>query len=160
MATYIETEGNLLNSEAKVLVNAVNRLGFMGAGIALGFKLKFPEMFKAYQNACKNGMYSNSCLTTYLDSSGKLIANLRTVDDNLRGQYSLVKQGLYELKNIILTQKIETIAIPPLGCGIGGLNRTIIKNLIKEVFKDLVVTIYLYNFKVEDGWRRNYNGKF
>ena len=152
MTVFIHKEGNLLNDQAEVLVNAVNRLGFMGAGIALAFKLKFPEMFQSYKEACSNGAYNESCLTLYKEQ-GKVIANLRTVDDNLKGQYTLVNKGLTELRDVMLEQGLKTVAIPPLGCGIGGLNSKQVLESIMEIFQKTNITIYLYNFKNSQAWR-------
>ena len=152
MTVFIHKEGNLLNDQAEVLVNAVNRLGFMGAGIALAFKLKFPKMFQAYKEFCKAGAYNESCLTLYKEQ-GKVIANLRTVDDNLRGQYHLVNKGLIELRDAMLEQGLKTVAIPPLGCGIGGLDSKQVLKSIMEIFQKTDITVYLYNFKNQQAWR-------
>ena len=50
--SYIEKKGNIFNSSAMAVVNTVNCVGAMGKGIALDFKLRFPEMFKEYQETC------------------------------------------------------------------------------------------------------------
>ena len=152
MTVFIHKEGNLLNDQAEVLVNAVNRLGFMGAGIALAFKLRFPKMFQSYKESCKNGAYDESCLTLYKDQD-KVIANLRTVDDKLKGQYSLVNKGLMELRDAMLEQGLKTVAIPPLGCGIGGLDSKQVLKAIMEIFQKTDITVYLYNFRNQQAWR-------
>lgn len=142
--------GNLLNSDANALVNAVNRRGFMGAGIALAFKNKFPEMYESYKQLCAEGAYKDSQITFYTYPKNKFngvcIINLQTVDDNLVGQYSLIKEGLQQLANQVQQDNMKTIAIPPLGCGIGGLDKKIVHNMIIDAFADVKVTLYLYNF--------------
>ena len=71
--------GDLLPCQAQVKVNAVNGLGFMGAGIALAFKEKYPQMFEDYHQNCKEGYFSNFKSHFYKDASGDIICNLQTV---------------------------------------------------------------------------------
>lgn len=142
-------KGDLLKDNSDALVNAVNRLGFMGAGIALAFREKFPEMFTSYQQLCKEGAYKTSFVTFYTypkdKNNGICIANLQTVDDNLRGDYSLVEAGLKQLRETAENTGIQSIAIPPLGCGI-GLNKKKVEEMILSTFKDMKITLRLYNF--------------
>lgn len=143
--------GDLLeDGQADILVNAVNRRGFMGAGIALAFKRKYPEMFISYRDLCFQGAYNDNYLTFYNYpkdvNNGICIANLQTVDDNLKGQYNLVEAGLKQLKMAAEDSGTTCIAIPPLGCGIGGLDRKIIEQKIKDTFRNTNIRLHLYNF--------------
>ena len=146
MPTIEYRKGNLLPCQAQVKVNAVNRLGFMGAGIALAFREKYPEMFEDYRQNCKEGYFDTLKSHFYKDSSGDIICNLQTVNDSLRGDISFVKQGLRELKEFLLDNRLKSVAIPPLGCGIGGLDKSDVESFILEVFADTDLTLYLYNF--------------
>lgn len=139
-------QGDLLNSNIEVLVNAVNRLGFMGAGIAKAFKDKYPQMFLDYKKSCLEGHYDMCFTHYYKDESGKLICNLRTVDDKLKGVYAFVEAGLLELRDFMEQNRLKSVAIPPLGCGIGGLDKEIVKDSILKIFGDSDLELYLYNF--------------
>lgn len=138
--------GDLLPCQAQVKVNAVNGLGFMGAGIALAFKEKYPQMFEDYHQNCKEGYFSNFKSHFYKDTSGDIICNLQTVDDSLKGKMTYVIRGLQELKEFMLDNKLTTVAIPPLGCGIGGLDKKEVEEFILWLFGDTDIQLYLYNF--------------
>ncbi|MEG1313346.1 MAG: macro domain-containing protein [Bacilli bacterium] len=139
--------GNLLEDDADILVNCVNDKGLMGAGIALAFKNKFPKMFEDYQLDCKNRYFDDECFLIFRNES-HIICNLLTMSDNMKGSYARTITGLYKLaKHIKRIPIITSIAIPPCGCGIGGLDKNIIYDVICEVFKDVGIELRLYNFE-------------
>ena len=139
-------KGDLLESNIAAKTNAVNSLGFMGAGIAKAFRQKYPEMFEDYRQCCKDGYLQDRKTHFYKYKNGDLIVNLVTVNDELKGEYDFIIQGLEETKNFLLENDINEIAFPPLGCGIGGLKKATVEDLIVDVFKDTSVNLYLYNF--------------
>ena len=117
---------NLLEADAEALVNTVNTVGVMGKGIALQFKKKFPENFKAYARACKNGEVEIGEMFTFpLDklTNPRYIINFPT-KKHWRGKSRLeyVRDGLDGLVREIERLNISSLAIPPLGCGNGGLD--------------------------------------
>lgn len=144
--------GNILESTAYCLVNTVNCDGYMGKGIAYQFKLKYPGNNKSYIRACRSGQLRPGKLHHYYEEN-KLIINFPTKNHwkgNSKIEY--IDSGLDELRNYILNFKIQSIAIPPLGCGNGGLKWDEVKALILEKLKDLNETeIFIYepsrNFK-------------
>ena len=143
--------GDLLQSKANILVNAVNRLGFMGGGIALCFRKKFPEMYDSYKELCLNNAYDNNFVTFYTypkdKFNGVCIANLLTVNDDLKGNYNYIIEGLNQLKHTVEEDtSIKSIAIPPLGCGIGGLDTLKVFKIIIDTFMNTDLTLELYNF--------------
>lgn len=141
----IYKKGNLLEDDADILVNAVNGRGFMAGGIAKSFAEKHPKMLAEYINLC-NGAAFNYCFTSFHPTEDdRVICNALTVNDQLHGEYLFVRGALWELKNFCLGTP-ATIAIPPLGCGIGGLNKTIIEKMIREIFEDTDTELRLYNF--------------
>ncbi|GAB7140813.1 macro domain-containing protein [Deferribacterales bacterium RsTz2092] len=134
MITY-KTNGNLLASNAEALVNTVNCIGIMGRGIALQFKKQFPDNFKFYEVACKRGeVVPGKMLVFELNSliNPKLIINFPT-KRHWRGASRIedIRAGLDDLVNVIKSQGISSIAIPSLGCGLGGLNWTEVKPYIE-----------------------------
>ena len=150
-------KGNLLNDKANILINAVNKLGIMNGGIALDFKNKFPEMYESYKEICRSGKYDQgTCISYYTyekdKHNGVCIANVLTVDDSLTGNYSFIETGLKQLVEILSDSFPENpiIAIPALGCGIGGLQKCKILNIIKAVFKETNAVLHLYNFEEDN----------
>ena len=136
-----DTQGNLLEADVDAVVNTVNTVGVMGKGIALMFKERFPANFKAYRAACKSGEVQVGQL--FVTESGELdgprwIINFPT-KQHWRNptQIEWVEDGLQALKSFITEHKIQSIAIPPLGCGNGGLNWSDVRILIESSLGDL-----------------------
>jgi O-acetyl-ADP-ribose deacetylase (regulator of RNase III) len=145
------TTGNLLDARAEALVNTVNSVGVMGKGIALMFKEAFPENFTAYQTACKTGKVDvGQMLVTEnhaLPGTGpKWIINFPTKKHwRYPTQLEWIVEGLKDLHRIIQEKGIRSIAIPPLGCGNGGLQWKTVRPLIESALKDLTdVEIEVY----------------
>jgi len=142
-------KGNLLESDAQALVNTVNTIGVMGKGIALQFKKTFPNNYKAYLKACKEKNVKVGELFLFHDNSlftgKKLIINFPTKTDWRKpSEYSYIKDGLSKLKDLIVHQGIESIAIPPLGAGNGGLNWNRVKQMMEEELSDLSCNIEIF----------------
>ena len=128
--------GNLLEAETEALVNTVNTVGIMGKGIALQFKERFPMNFKVYADACTKGkMHVGKMLVikeNTLDGE-KIIINFPTKTEWFKkSQYSYIEDGLKDLARVIIEYKIHSNAIPPLGCGNGGLKWDKVKFLMEK----------------------------
>ena len=125
---------DLLKQQADAIINTVNCVGIMGKGIALQFKKAFPENYKAYAKACKNNEVKIGKMfvyqTGFLDSNihSKYIINFPT-KEHWRGNSKIeyIEEGLDDLYNVIQNLNIKTLAMPPLGCGNGGLNWSDVK---------------------------------
>ncbi len=133
--------GDLLQEDAEALVNAVNCVGVMGRGIALQFKKTFPDNFKAYAPACKNGDVKPGRMFVFTNSepiNPKYIINFPT-KRHWRGKSRIedVETGLDDLIKVISEKNIRSIALPPLGCGLGGLPWAEVKSRIETAFKPL-----------------------
>ncbi len=143
------TKGNLLKSDAEALVNTVNCAGYMGKGIALQFKKAFPENFAAYQKACKqNQVVPGQMFVFEYDDmlNHKTIINFPTKRHwRHNSRLEDVVSGLTALIEEIQSRDIRSIAIPPLGCGLGGLQWSEVKPRIKAAFAALPdVEVQLY----------------
>lgn len=120
-----EASGNLLAADAEALVNTVNTVGVMGKGIALQFRRAYPEMFAVYQREAKAGRvqlgHMNVWQTGALDGP-KYVINFPT-KAHWRASSKLadIDAGLVDLVRVVKELEIRSIAIPPLGCGHGGL---------------------------------------
>ena len=143
------TKGDLLASTDDVLVNTVNTVGVMGKGIALQFKDEFPNNFAVYADACRKGELYPGKLLVVKDRSlrygEKTIVNFPTkVHWRNPSKYEYIEKGLVALREFIIAGKVDSIAIPPLGCGNGGLDWSRVKPMITEALSDLQTTIHIY----------------
>jgi O-acetyl-ADP-ribose deacetylase (regulator of RNase III) len=136
-----EEQGNLLEATADALVNTVNTVGVMGKGIALQFKQAYPANFRAYEAACRRGEVRLGSMFTYetgLLDGPRYIINFPTKGHwRARSKLSDIKVGLADLREVIHDRDIRSIAIPPLGCGNGGLDWRDVRPLIIEALGDL-----------------------
>ncbi|OED47316.1 Appr-1-p processing protein [Endozoicomonas sp. (ex Bugula neritina AB1)] len=135
------TQGNLLRAEVEALVNTVNCVGYMGKGIALQFKKAFPDNFAAYQIACKQKQVVPGQMFVHEEGD---ILNMRYIINfptkRHWRQNSLmedVDSGLVALVELVKEKGINSIAIPPLGCGLGGLDWLEVRPKIEVAFADL-----------------------
>jgi O-acetyl-ADP-ribose deacetylase (regulator of RNase III) len=133
--------GNLLEADVEALVNTVNTVGVMGKGIALQFKQAFPENFVAYERAAKKGDIVPGRMFVY--ETGQL-ANPRYIINfptkrHWRDKARLddIEVGLQDLVRVIQKKNIRSIAIPPLGCGFGGLDWDEVRPLILAALENL-----------------------
>lgn len=122
--------GNLFESGAFALVNTVNCEGYMGKGIAYQFKMRYPEMNDEYVKKCKSHELKPGILHVFLTNSN-LIINFPTKGKwREKSKMEYISAGLDELVKLMTNRRIKSIAIPPLGCGNGGLNWCDVKSLI------------------------------
>lgn len=142
MITY--KQGDIFKSKAQTLVATVNCVGVMGKGLAKEFKQRFPEMFKEYSKACKRGELKKGKLFLYDYLDTKILCF--PTKDNWKGpsKYEFIEEGLITLRNNYTEWGIASIAIPPLGSGLGGLRWEKVRKLIIKYLKDLPIDIEIY----------------
>lgn len=133
--------GNLLNTDAEALVNTVNTVGVMGRGIALQFKKAFPENYKAYRRVCERGELEPGKMFTFdlnRFHNPKYVINFPT-KKHWRGKSRIefIESGLQALAREIRRLRIKSIAIPPLGAGLGGLDWQDVYSRITSVLGNL-----------------------
>jgi O-acetyl-ADP-ribose deacetylase (regulator of RNase III) len=144
-----EETGDLLASGAEALVNPVNTVGVMGAGLALQFRRAFPGNYAQYRQACLGRQMSTGRvhLTFMADVPGpRYIANFPT-KRHYRDESRLadIEAGLADLRRLVLRHRIASIAVPALGCGLGGLDWADVKPLITAALGSLPgVHVMLY----------------
>lgn len=134
-------KGDLLREDAEALVNTVNCVGIMGRGIALQFKNAFPENFNSYAAACaRNEVQPGQMLVfkTGRLTNPKYIINFPT-KRHWRGKSRIedIDAGLVALAKEIRSRDIHSIAIPPLGSGLGGLDWSTVRPRIEKSLRDL-----------------------
>ena len=141
------TKGNILESGCEALVNAVNCRGKMSRGVALAFKRKFPSMFLAYKRACDGGKLVVGSMHPWKNPGGGWVINFPTKDHwRQPSQLEWVVSGLEDLARVLRGNGIRSVAIPALGCGLGGLLWYQVRAAIKQThdrhWKDLKVVVY------------------
>lgn len=135
------TQGNLLEAPVEAVVNTVNELGVMGKGIALLFKDHFPESAKAYMRAAarKEIQVGTMFVTATSDLLGpRWVIHFPTKRHwRHRSKLEWILSGLKDLRRVIRENGIQSLAIPPLGCGNGGLDWHIVRSAIEDELGDL-----------------------
>lgn len=143
------TQGNLLEAEVEAVVNTVNTVGVMGKGIALMFKERYPDNFKAYAAASKRDEVQTGRM--FVTASPELtgprwIINFPTKQHwRSPSRLGWIIDGLADLRRVIAEKGIRSIAIPPLGSGNGGLEWESVRPLIERSLggiPDLDVLVY------------------
>jgi len=133
--------GSILTEDVEALVNTVNCVGVMGRGIALQFKNAFPANYKAYASACKRGEVVPGRMFVFETEemiNPRYIINFPT-KRHWKGKSRMedIETGLTALKQELRERGIRSIAIPPLGCGLGGLDWNEVKPRIEATLSEL-----------------------
>lgn len=135
------TTGDLLKSQAEAIVNTVNCVGVMGRGIALQFKKTYPENFEAYAAACKRNEVQPGKM--FLFETGVLVGPRYIINfptkRHWRGHSRIedIEAGLTALVEVIRARNITSVAVPPLGAGLGGLDWADVRPLIEKAMLPL-----------------------
>jgi O-acetyl-ADP-ribose deacetylase (regulator of RNase III) len=143
-----EISGSIFDSEAVALVNPVNTVGVSGKGLALEFKKRYPGAFKLYKDRCDAGLIKIGSvhLVHVSEDNPRFIVNFPTKRDWRKpSRMSYIQDGLYDMFMAIDELCIESIAIPALGCGLGGLDWDKVKQEIEfaaEAYHHIDITIY------------------
>jgi len=160
------TTGDIFKCPASALVNPVNCVGVMGAGLALAFKRWFPDNFQSYACACKAGQIRTGRIfvtkvhkldfpdwmfaPVYNDlppasAYHRWIINFPT-KQHWRDSSKLewIVDGLHDLRRFLIENEVESVAIPALGAGLGGLDWPDVRDEIKRILSDLETTVYVY----------------
>lgn len=140
------TKGDLFDSNASVLINTVNCVGVMGAGVALAFKTKYPEMFLSYQKECRRKLLQTGRLHIWDDPSGVTIVNFPTKEHwREPSRYEYIETGLVALHDYLVQRGRVRVALPALGCGHGGLDWGRVSQMIREHLDDLEAEIEVFD---------------
>ncbi|MBI3329431.1 MAG: macro domain-containing protein [Nitrospinae bacterium] len=141
--------GDILKQEAEALVNTVNCVGVMGRGVALQFRKASPENYKSYREACARGEIQPGRMFVFdLNRivNPRLIINFPT-KRHWKGKSRLedVRAGLQDLVEVLRRHKVRSVAVPPLGCGLGGLAWRTVRPLIEKALGALPdLNVYLF----------------
>lgn len=131
--------GDLLKTDAEAIINTVNCVGVMGKGIALQFKQAFPENYEAYRKACEAGEVKLGKMHVF--DTGSMIWPRYIINFPTKGHWKEksrlldIENGLQDLIRVLRDRGIESVAMPPLGCGNGGLQWSTVEKVIRGAFE-------------------------
>ncbi len=155
LACIEDARGDIINARVEALVNPVNCVGVMGRGLALQFKKAFPGNFAPYKAACERGELAPGRVLTWDRGvpEPRYIVNFPTKihwRDLSRIEY--IEAGLEALIAEVKRLGIRSIAIPPLGCGLGGVPWAEVRTCIESTFSGLPrVQVILYPPEADPG---------
>lgn len=145
-----DASGNLLAADVEALVNTVNTVGVMGKGIALQFRRAYPDMFATYQREAKDGQLALGRMSVWHTEAlngPKYVINFPTKAHwRAASKLSDIDDGLVDLVQVVRELGIRSIAVPPLGCGHGGLDWSEVEPRIRAAFGPLEdVEVFLFS---------------
>jgi O-acetyl-ADP-ribose deacetylase (regulator of RNase III) len=148
-AVITRRTGNLLDDDAQALINPVNTAAVMGKGLALAFKQRHPQAFTEYRSACSSGAVKPGRM--HVVDLGALAPNRYVINFPTKRHWrdpsrlGDIRLGLDHLVSVIGALEISSIAVPPLGCGLGGLDWAVVEPMITSALapiEGLEVRIY------------------
>jgi O-acetyl-ADP-ribose deacetylase (regulator of RNase III) len=139
-----EMVGTIFDSEAQTLVNTVNCEGFMGKGLALEVKRRFPGVDRAYRQACASGALRPGVLQL-VSAPERWILNFPTKDSwRAKSRMTFLEDGLEYFRDHYREWGIDSIAFPQLGCGLGGLRWSDVRPLMYEKLESLDIPVEIW----------------
>lgn len=137
-------DGTVFNTEAQALVNTVNCVGFMGAGLAFEFMLRYPDMYADYKQKCKEKKIVTGKLDYYTLDDGKIVISFPTKRHfKYPSQVIWIEQGLEYFVNTYEQYGIQSVAFPKLGTNFGGLDWHHVRELMEQYLSKLDIDIYI-----------------
>lgn len=135
--------GDITRDPADLLVNTVNCVGVMGAGVALAFKTRWPSVMAPYKAACASKQLQPGQCMLFDLPDGRLWAGLATKDHwRNPSRMDWIRTGLNQLAALAAQRGVRRIAIPAPGCGLGGLSWADVRPLVLDSLKDFELHIY------------------
>jgi len=153
-------EGNIFNSKCQTLVNTVNCVGVMGAGIAFEMRLRYPEMFQRYKELCDLKIFNIGKLWLYKSDVNHWILNFPTKRDwKYPSKIEYIEKGLQKFIESYKKHKINSIAFPLLGASHGKLKEGQVIELMRQYLSsiDIPVEVYLYSKNSKDDLYQNFS---
>jgi O-acetyl-ADP-ribose deacetylase (regulator of RNase III) len=131
--TIVEHEGDLFDSDAGALGHGVNCKGLMGKGIARGFRERWPAMYEEYKLMCVEGLLKPGLVFPYRYGIYQYVINIATQEyPGPDASYEWVDAGVRNALAFCREREIPSLAVPRLGCGIGGLDWNLVRDRLEE----------------------------
>lgn len=140
--------GNIFNTKAQTVVNTVNCVGVMGKGIALVYKLRYPQMFEIYHDYCKRHLIGIGKLWLYKgDETDPWVLNFPTKFHwKYPSKIEYLEEGLKKFVETYKERGITSIAFPMLGTNNGGLDKDIVRNLMISYLSKCNIPVEIYDY--------------
>lgn len=146
-----ELSGDILLSGAKAIVHGVAPNDDFHQGLALQLRERMPALYKDFRHYCQTQHPKSGGLWTWMSADGRYIVNLLTQDGTYahgskpgHATLSHVNHALHALRNFVQKEKVTSIALPRLACGVGGLSWNDVKPLIEKQLGELDTQICIY----------------
>lgn len=147
MSSINYIRGNIFNSSMQTIVNTVNIVGFMGAGIALEYKRRFPEMFNEYHDLCTSGNLKIGDLHLWKNSSQWILNFPTKIHYSNPSKLDFINKGLSKFISEYKKLGITSIAFPQLGSQLGGLDwENAVKPLMYKFLEDIDIQVEIYEY--------------
>lgn len=152
MTKLIHRQGDIFATNARAIGHGVNTHGAMGAGIALQFKNRFPEMYEAYREDCKNGSLKGGEVMPWSIKSSwgsdLMVFNIASQEaPGANATYDFLVSGVKTATDICALIGIPTLALPRIGSGIGGLDEQVVEVILDALAQRTSVDIELWTYK-------------
>ena len=145
MTTTYVTSGNILHDESKAIVIPVNTMGIAGAGLARQWKIQYPDEHRLYVEVCKGHRLNIGDVLALMSVPDCLFLCFPTkIVPQKRSELVWIKDGLPDLVRLVSTLQMKSLALPALGCGLGGLPWRDVKPLIEKHLGDLNIPVRVY----------------
>lgn len=132
----MERQIDIFISKQQTITNPVNRVGVMGKGLALEFKKRYPELITPYQNACSSNVFDVEGLFVFQTNTYRVLCFPTKNHWRDKSRLEDIDDGLRLLSLHYSWYGITSISIPPLGCGLGGLDFNDVRSLIYKYFNN------------------------
>jgi len=137
--------GDILRDHAEAIVIPVNTLGIAGAGLARQWKIQYPNEHRLYGIVCKDKRFNIGKVLPVISSPNRLFLCFPTkIVPQKRSELVWIEDGLSDLKRLVSTLRIRSLALPALGCGLGGLDWKTVRPLIETAFANSPADVRLY----------------
>lgn len=131
-------KNDIFKINADLIVIPVNTVGVMGKGLALEFKNKYFDTYLRYRRDCQDNLLQVGTICTYKIAENKYAIMFPTKTDwRYPSKLEYIESGLKVLKRLLQKYPSMSIAIPPLGCGCGGLDKNVVNNFIINSLAEL-----------------------
>ena len=137
--------GDLFLSSAQTITNPINCRGVMGGGLALEFRQRFPDMFQDYVQRCRRGDVRTGKPYVWRSPAGQQVLNFPTKDDwRDPSRLEYIEQGLRYLVDHCSEMETTSLALPALGCGLGGLEWRVVRPVMERELSRLSISVEIF----------------
>ena len=144
MITKIYNNSNILRDKAQAIVIPVNTIGIAGAGLAHQWARLYPQAAAVYRYACRARQLHIGKVILVKENGAAFICLPTKTIPQYASELRYVEQGLIALRQKLADWKIESIAVPALGCGLGRLPWKDVEALIEQYLDELEIPVHVY----------------